>query len=471
LKVVSGPPSGTEAPGGAIFLPDGQLAVHTPNEAAFEAALGKDRRNAFVQQSLERMDSGGGNSKELQRPELMCHICRQYLKNATAVPCCFQSFCDECIRQALLADADFKCPFCNSNVDIAALRPNPQLQRKVDEFLVSQGIDPSTHRAFSAANASAPVSSAPPPVHSSSSSIIGGQSMPATAAAAQGAPGPNRSAQVRSPQAEPMRPAPQQAANPASLALSSQDASHAQSDLKGEPLQVADDASKSGAPNDGRFPARGPPPPHSGYRSGGNGAHPPYAMNGHNPRYDGPSRDQWNAPPAHVPYGMPAPTAGYYGAPAPPHMPYGADPSAYGGGYMPPGPYMNMYPPAGYPPPHMGYDPRYGPPPAHGGYPPGAPDAARSANRGHRSRSGSPRRDGSSRDRDRPRSRERERDRDRPASSSSRDDKRREPHSGSSDRKRSSRDEESRSRDKPRDRDQRESSHRDKDRDSSSRRR
>eukprot|EP00249_Psilotum_nudum_P023482 c28890_g1_i5 orf=401-3727(+) len=69
--------------------------------------------------------------------ELRCPLCLGIFKEAVMIPCCHYSFCDRCIRQALIEKGE--CPQCGcpkfKNDD---LLPNIALQQAIDHFLEAQ---------------------------------------------------------------------------------------------------------------------------------------------------------------------------------------------------------------------------------------------------------------------------------------------------------------------------------------------
>jgi hypothetical protein len=73
-------------------------------------------------------------------PDMMCSLCRKPYSNAVVIDCCFASFDDECIRQALLTDAHSACPRCHAAPQSAeSLRPNKNLQKRVDDWIALHG--------------------------------------------------------------------------------------------------------------------------------------------------------------------------------------------------------------------------------------------------------------------------------------------------------------------------------------------
>ncbi|KAK7939865.1 hypothetical protein WMY93_003191 [Mugilogobius chulae] len=71
--------------------------------------------------------------------ELMCLICKDLLNDAVVIPCCSNSYCDDCIRSALLDSEDHICPTCNqSDVSPDALIANKFLRQAVNNFTKEQ---------------------------------------------------------------------------------------------------------------------------------------------------------------------------------------------------------------------------------------------------------------------------------------------------------------------------------------------
>ncbi len=63
---------------------------------------------------------------------LLCPICKNELKNASFVCCCFLSFCDECIRQHVDVD-EGNCPICKNIFTLQDIHENFALR-----FIISQ---------------------------------------------------------------------------------------------------------------------------------------------------------------------------------------------------------------------------------------------------------------------------------------------------------------------------------------------
>ncbi|XP_049653233.1 E3 ubiquitin-protein ligase RBBP6-like [Accipiter gentilis] len=67
--------------------------------------------------------------------EILCLICKEIMTDAAIIPCCGNSYCDECIRTALLESEEHRCPECHqTGVSPDALVANKCLRRAVSNF-------------------------------------------------------------------------------------------------------------------------------------------------------------------------------------------------------------------------------------------------------------------------------------------------------------------------------------------------
>eukprot|EP00005_Dracoamoeba_jomungandri_P011171 CAMPEP_0174266698 /NCGR_PEP_ID=MMETSP0439-20130205/31134_1 /TAXON_ID=0 /ORGANISM="Stereomyxa ramosa, Strain Chinc5" /LENGTH=1025 /DNA_ID=CAMNT_0015353817 /DNA_START=70 /DNA_END=3147 /DNA_ORIENTATION=- len=96
-----------------LIMPGGGFATATPIETAFKKVADL-------------------SDVEIPR-ELQCTMCQQLLREAVLIPCCGNSFCDECIRTALL-DGNMECPMCKQRQSPDNLFPNKKLREGVDSF-------------------------------------------------------------------------------------------------------------------------------------------------------------------------------------------------------------------------------------------------------------------------------------------------------------------------------------------------
>merc|ERR1719228_2481698 len=63
-----------------------------------------------------------------------CNLCKNMFRKPTLTPCCKQSFCDECIRQYLVRDDRYTCPFCDERISPDDLELNEKLNKKLNEI-------------------------------------------------------------------------------------------------------------------------------------------------------------------------------------------------------------------------------------------------------------------------------------------------------------------------------------------------
>ncbi|XP_074875445.1 E3 ubiquitin-protein ligase RBBP6-like [Buteo buteo] len=72
--------------------------------------------------------------------EILCLICKEIMTDAAIIPCCGNSYCDECIRTALLESEEHRCPECHqTGVSPDALVANKCLRRAVSNFKSGAG--------------------------------------------------------------------------------------------------------------------------------------------------------------------------------------------------------------------------------------------------------------------------------------------------------------------------------------------
>jgi E3 ubiquitin-protein ligase RBBP6 len=72
--------------------------------------------------------------------DLLCSICSDLLTDAVMIPCCGNSFCDECIRSFLLESEEHECPDCHEkDISPATLIPNRFLRNSVANFKNTTG--------------------------------------------------------------------------------------------------------------------------------------------------------------------------------------------------------------------------------------------------------------------------------------------------------------------------------------------
>ncbi|XP_007652789.1 E3 ubiquitin-protein ligase RBBP6 isoform X5 [Cricetulus griseus] len=94
---------------GAMLTNTGKYAIPTIDAEAY--AIGKKEKPPFLPE--ER--SSSSEEDDPIPDELLCLICKDIMNDAVVIPCCGNSYCDECIRTALLESDDHTCPTCNQN--------------------------------------------------------------------------------------------------------------------------------------------------------------------------------------------------------------------------------------------------------------------------------------------------------------------------------------------------------------------
>ncbi|KAK9274657.1 hypothetical protein L1049_021908 [Liquidambar formosana] len=108
-------------PDGSYALPSGAVAVLKPNEAAFEKEI----------EGLPSTRSVGDLP-----PELHCPLCKEVMKDAVLTSkCCFNSFCDKCIRDYIISKSVCVCGATNILAD--DLLPNKTLRDTINRILES----------------------------------------------------------------------------------------------------------------------------------------------------------------------------------------------------------------------------------------------------------------------------------------------------------------------------------------------
>uniref|UniRef100_A0A0C9RHS3 Rbbp6_0 protein n=1 Tax=Fopius arisanus TaxID=64838 RepID=A0A0C9RHS3_9HYME len=112
---------------GAMMTPTGHYAVPAIDHQAYKE--GKKERPPFFQ------DPEPAAEKPEIPEDLICSICKDLLTDAVMVPCCGNSYCDECIRSSLLESEEHECPGCNEkDVSPETLIPNRYLRGNVLQF-------------------------------------------------------------------------------------------------------------------------------------------------------------------------------------------------------------------------------------------------------------------------------------------------------------------------------------------------
>ncbi|KAM9527369.1 E3 ubiquitin-protein ligase RBBP6-like isoform 4-T4 [Guaruba guarouba] len=113
---------------GAMLTNTGKYAIPIINAEAY--ARGKRERPPFLPEEPSSSSSDGPIPDEL-----VCRICEDIMTDAAILPCCGSSYCDECIRTALLESEEHTCPRCRqTDVSPDALDANQSLRQAVNDF-------------------------------------------------------------------------------------------------------------------------------------------------------------------------------------------------------------------------------------------------------------------------------------------------------------------------------------------------
>uniref|UniRef100_A0A3Q3JZ25 Retinoblastoma binding protein 6 n=1 Tax=Monopterus albus TaxID=43700 RepID=A0A3Q3JZ25_MONAL len=115
---------------GAMLTSCGRYAIPAIDAEAY--AIGKKERPPFLPQTQSK-----AVEEDPIPDELLCPICHDLLNDAVVIPCCGNSYCDECIRTALLDSEEHVCPTCSqSNVSPDTLIANKFLRQHICKSLV-----------------------------------------------------------------------------------------------------------------------------------------------------------------------------------------------------------------------------------------------------------------------------------------------------------------------------------------------
>lgn len=111
---------------GALMTPEGRYAVPAVDHAAY---LEKGKGQQTVEQP----------AKPKIPDDLVCPLCNDLLTDALLVPCCANSYCDDCIRNYLV-ESDHECPGCHEkDISPTSLIPNRFLRGTVNAFKTDTG--------------------------------------------------------------------------------------------------------------------------------------------------------------------------------------------------------------------------------------------------------------------------------------------------------------------------------------------
>ncbi|KAH8704713.1 DWNN domain-containing protein [Talaromyces proteolyticus] len=94
---------------GVMVNADGDFVIAQPDKAAWE--LYQEKVKAAAAAAAEAASAEG--SKDLRARGLECPIDKRMFLEPTKTPCCHQTYCNDCITNALI-ESDFVCPGCST---------------------------------------------------------------------------------------------------------------------------------------------------------------------------------------------------------------------------------------------------------------------------------------------------------------------------------------------------------------------
>ncbi|CAG9824597.1 unnamed protein product [Phaedon cochleariae] len=116
---------GPQVPG-AMMTPYGQFAVPLVDHQAYNHKAGAPQPVPEPKPDIPE--------------DLVCGICSDLLQDAVMIPCCGNSFCDECVRGVLLESEEHECPDCHEkDIFPDTLIPNRFLRTSVANFKNTTG--------------------------------------------------------------------------------------------------------------------------------------------------------------------------------------------------------------------------------------------------------------------------------------------------------------------------------------------
>ncbi|XP_049653687.1 E3 ubiquitin-protein ligase RBBP6-like [Accipiter gentilis] len=113
---------------GVMLTKTGKYAIPCLNVEAY--ARTKKEKPPFLPEEPSSSSSGAPIPDEI-----LCLICKEIMTDAAIIPCCGNSYCDDCIRTALLESEERRCPECHqTGVSPDAFVANKCLRRAVSNF-------------------------------------------------------------------------------------------------------------------------------------------------------------------------------------------------------------------------------------------------------------------------------------------------------------------------------------------------
>jgi protein MPE1 len=122
----------SKTPSGIMVNADGEFVIAEPDKASWEQFQAKAKSNPAAQKAASDGD------KEVQERGLMCPIDKKMFIEPMKTPCCEQTYCNDCITNALI-ESDFICPGCKTEgVLIDDLKTDEEAVEKINSFLAEK---------------------------------------------------------------------------------------------------------------------------------------------------------------------------------------------------------------------------------------------------------------------------------------------------------------------------------------------
>ena len=94
---------------GVMVNADGDFVIAQPDKASWE--LYQEKANASAASAADL--AAAEENRDLERRGLLCSLDKRVLLAPTKTPCCQNTYCHDCISNALI-ESDFICPTCNA---------------------------------------------------------------------------------------------------------------------------------------------------------------------------------------------------------------------------------------------------------------------------------------------------------------------------------------------------------------------
>jgi len=120
---------------GASVVPRQMAELYVERSERKQDALAHSIRQSDEKNVSSTPSSSSKTADEEIPNDLLCPLCKRVFTDAVITPCCNLSFCDECIRTALIESSDHECPMCHcQHVAIDQINPNLYLRNHIKRW-------------------------------------------------------------------------------------------------------------------------------------------------------------------------------------------------------------------------------------------------------------------------------------------------------------------------------------------------